>query len=183
MTTKIMRYHYDWEFKENGSTIEPISLGMVSDDNRELYIIYPPTIRAIEDRLYFGSADETDVWLRDNVLNHISDSDIDEYGCHNRQTFSKLVYNFMVNDLDWSHNWDIELWGYFGAYDHVCLSQLFGRMIDLPPPMPMYTNELMTIRNGRSKPPRPTDLPLHSALADAKYQKTIYDAWSKDVPQ
>jgi hypothetical protein len=180
-----MRYHYDWEFKENGSTIEPISLGMVADDGRELYIINTRAINEFRMRKTAGLLDETDRWLEENVFTHISFEDEDKYGFDfseqpDRPGAGQVVYDFVVNALDWSTGpQEIELWGYFAAYDHVCLSQLFGRMIDLPWPMPMYTNELMTIRKGRSKPPRPANLPEHNALADAKYQKLIYEAWSK----
>lgn len=177
-----MRYHYDWEFKEDGRTIEPISLGMVSDDGRELYIINKRAIDNFRWRFYKEQLDETDRWLQDNVFNHISFEDEDQYGMdfkEQRNDVAQIVYNFVVNQIDWSYETDIELWGYFGAYDHVCLSQIFGRMIDLPNPMPMYTNELMTIRKGRSKPTRPKELSEHHSLMDAKYQKLIYEAWSK----
>lgn len=37
---------------------------------------------------------------------------------------------------------NIELYGYYSAYDHVVLSWLFGNMIDLPKGFPMYTIDL-----------------------------------------
>ena len=37
---------------------------------------------------------------------------------------------------------DPELWAWCGAYDHVALCQLWGRMIDLPKGVPMWTNDL-----------------------------------------
>ena len=40
----------------------------------------------------------------------------------------------------------VELWADWGAYDHVALCQLWGRMIDLPEGVPMWTNDL---RRGR----------------------------------
>lgn len=174
-----MRFHYDWEFKENGVAIEPISLGMVDDNDRELYIIYRPTIYNFRLRQARNELDQTDLWLQENVFNHISFEDEDQYGYWDKESMAECVYDFIC-DSDWDKK--VELWGYFAAYDHVCLSQLFGRMIDLPFPMPMYTNELMTIRNGRSKPTRPANLPEHHSLMDAKYQKMIYDEWSKDIP-
>lgn len=185
-----MRFHYDWEFKEDGHTIEPISLGMVDDNNRELYVINTKAVRDFREREYFGKLDETDLWLRDNVFNYITEEDIDEYavGEHNstdsfRTTAAQHVYKFITDGLGYGEQ--AELWGYFASYDHVCLSQLFGRMIDLPSPMPMFTNELMTIgknEKGRlkMKPPRPSDLPEHHSLMDAKYQKLIFEAWSND---
>lgn len=177
-----MRYHYDTEFKDTGLTIEPISLGMVDDSGRELYMIHIPTVRAFQEREYFNSLDQTDLWLRDNVFNYITEYDLEDYGYTDKDSMAVELYNF-VTDIDWSTDNSIELWGYFAAYDHVLLSQLFGRMIDLPAPMPMFTNELMTIRkraNGtwKPKPARPANLPEHHALMDAKYQKLMYETWS-----
>ena len=37
---------------------------------------------------------------------------------------------------------NIELYGYYSAYDHVALSWIFGKMIDLPKGFPMYTIDL-----------------------------------------
>lgn len=37
---------------------------------------------------------------------------------------------------------NIELYGYYSAYDHVALCWLFGKMIDLPTGFPMYTIDL-----------------------------------------
>lgn len=186
MWIRQMRFHYDFEFKENGVTIEPISLGMVDDNGRELYLINTRSVRDFQERKYFNKLDDTDLWLEENVFNHITEDDIEEYsmGTVTTETFQAQaaaeVYHFICSGLSYGDN--VELWGYFAAYDHVCLSQLFGRMIDLPAPMPMFTNELMTIRNGMSKPPRPASLPEHHALIDAKYQKLIYDSWSQNVP-
>lgn len=177
-----MRYHYDTKFKENGETIKLISLGMISDDARELYMIYTPEVRAFQERLAFNKLDQTDLWLKDNVFNHITESDIEDYGYINKADMAQDLYEF-ITDIDWSVENHIELWGYFAAYDHVCLSQLFGRMIDLPPPMPMFTNDLMTIgkldNSYKPKPERPKDLPEHNSLYDAKYQKLIFEEWSK----
>lgn len=178
-----MRFHYDWEFKEDGTTIEPISMGMVDDNDRSLYMIYRPAVRAFHEREYFGGMDQTDLWLRDNVFNHINEESLDIFGFDTKQEMATTVYDFICDGL--SYGEQPELWGYFAAYDHVCLSQLFGRMIDLPPPMPMYTNELMTLGRranggrGMQKPVRPIDLPEHNSLMDAKYQKLIFEEWSK----
>lgn len=175
-----IRYHLDTEFKENGTTIEPISLGMVDDDGRELYLIYAPAVKAFKEREYFNKLDQTDSWLKDNVFNYISEADVDEYGYCDKEAMAECVYDFICDGLEYGDQ--AELWGYFAAYDHVCLSQLFGRMIDLPPPMPMFTNELMTIGrlpNGyyKPKPARPKQLFEHHALMDAKYQKLVFEAW------
>lgn len=177
-----MRYHYDWEFKEDGVTIEPISLGMIDDAGRELYMIYRPAVRAYQERHYFNKLDQTDLWLRDNVFNHLPERDIQDFGYESKVEMGRAVYEFICDGL--SYGEQAELWGYFAAYDHVCLSQLFGRMIDLPAPMPMYTNELMNLAKNdkgkfKGKPARPSNLPEHHSLMDAKYQKLIFEEWSK----
>jgi len=122
------------------------------------------------------------LWLRDNVFNYINENDVNWYGYDSKSEMAQVVYDFICDGL--SYGEQAELWGYFAAYDHVCLSQLFGRMIDLPAPMPMFTNELMTIgkrANGyKAKPSRPKSLPEHHSLMDAKYQKLIFEEWSKD---
>lgn len=39
----------------------------------------------------------------------------------------------------------VELYGYYSAYDHVCLSWIYGKMIDLPNGIPMYTKDLKQV--------------------------------------
>jgi len=160
---------------------------MVSDDDRELYVINIDAVRAFQERQYFNKLDDTDLWLKDNVFNQISESDLDIYGFEfgspqQKDQVKSMVYDFVI-DINWYEEKDVEFWGYFAAYDHVCLAQLFGRMIDLPPGMPMFTNDLMTIGKKpnsyyKPKPTRPADLPEHHALNDAKYQKLIFGAWN-----
>lgn len=175
-----MRFHYDWEFKENGKTIQPISLGMVAESGDELYIISKDTIDDFRYRQQIDLLDPTDFWLQENVYRHISFEDEDLYGMWNfHLKAGPVVHDFIMRNMDGQPT---ELWGYYAAYDHVCLAQLFGKMIDLPTGIPMFTNELMTIRNGQPLPVRPSNLTEHHALNDAKYQKLIYDEWSENVP-
>ena len=71
-----------------------------------------------------------------------------------------------------------ELWAWYGAYDHVALAQLWGKMIDLPSDwVPMWTNDLRqeVLRHAPN-----ISLPyqangLHNALDDAKHLKLRYD--------
>jgi hypothetical protein len=60
----------------------------------------------------------------------------------------------------------------------VCLAQLFGKMIDLPKMIPMFTNDIRTLVQLAGL--QPSDLPrqpegLHNALADARWNKVRYD--------
>lgn len=167
------RYFYDWEFYENGRIIEPISLGMVCDDGRELYIIN----KTYMDDYYYGLQEFISDWLIENVLDKISNEDIEVYGVERPQMPGKVL-NFISNDGKVGSRNSVELWGYYGAYDHVCLAQLWGDMMSLPQPIPMFTKEIMNEQPKRfsAKPERTT--PEHNALADAKYQYEIWKAWN-----
>jgi hypothetical protein len=71
-----------------------------------------------------------------------------------------------------------ELWAWFAAYDHVALAQLFGRMIDFPPGVPMFTHELVQRWEDCGCPPRPVQAAgsRHNALADARWDRAVWMA-------
>lgn len=176
MNDDIMRYWYDWEFDENGITINPISLGIVAEDGRELYLIN-------ED--YMANWDEQDQtnldsryeWLKRNVLDYIDLEERDQYALPYLD-MADAVLKFISKDGEITERKNIELWGHFAAYDHVCLAQLWGSMINLPKPIPMYTNDDMTIRWDNDPPWRDcTEYPEHHALYDAKFQKLQWEHW------
>lgn len=91
---------------------------------------------------------------------------------------------------------DIELYGYYSAYDHVVFCWLFGKMIDLPKGFPMYTFDLKqmldekakdtfvyqlkgkTVEDGvkeiKSNPQYPKQANEHHALSDAIWNKELF---------
>jgi hypothetical protein len=73
---------------------------------------------------------------------------------------------------------EAEFWAWYSAYDHVCLAQLFGRMIDLPNMIPMYTNDIRTLVDLAGT--KPNLLPRqpaghHNALNDAEWNVARYN--------
>ncbi len=68
-----------------------------------------------------------------------------------------------------------EFWAWQGAYDHVGLATLFGRMIDLPHTFPMMTKDIkqLWVEKGRPAMPRQPS-GAHNALADAKFNAVRY---------
>ncbi|MES2778481.1 MAG: hypothetical protein V4651_01170 [Bacteroidota bacterium] len=71
---------------------------------------------------------------------------IDSYGKTNNE-IGKEVHNFcMRNKIE-----PAQLYGYYSAYDHVALCWLFGKMINLPAGMPMYTIDLKQILDEKEK--------------------------------
>lgn len=95
----------------------------------------------------------------------------------------------------WSlNNRPIEFYGYYSAYDHVALCWLFGKMLDLPKGFPMYTRDLKqeldrratgfahakmsldeAIQTYKESDNYPKQENEHHALADARWNKKLYD--------
>lgn len=159
-----MRYFYDTEFLEDGSTIDLISIGIVADDGREYYteVWDAPWDRISQHK-----------WLTANVVPYLGPKE-------DRKPRSQ-IRDEVAEFLKPRHKRDqAELWAWFGAYDHVCLAQLFGTMMDLPDYVPMWTNDLRqeVHRLGvRKMPAQPAG--LHNALADAKHLKERFEYIAK----
>jgi hypothetical protein len=170
------RYFYDCEFHEDGRTIDLLSIGMVAEDGREYYAI---NCEADWER---ASAHP---WLADNVLPHLPgwwDLDhkvwrpdaVDPRVMRRRQIAEEVAAFISAGSEQRKEN---ELWAHYAAYDHVALCQLWGRMVDLPPAVPMYTNDLQQVARTYG-----VDLKAlagkqedeHDALADARWDLQAY---------
>lgn len=174
------RFFYDWEFqekqdKETGlTTIYPISLGMIDSNDNELYLINNTFFKWE----YEGKV-RTSEWVKDNVLDHITDDDQRLHG-HQFDEFGDLIKDFICssfngNLVDRSY---VELWGYFADYDHVCFCQCFGSMMQLPYYIPMYTNDLKQLVGGKRIGFKPED--EHHALSDARWNKKVWEMFNQD---
>jgi hypothetical protein len=168
-----MRVAHDWEFLEDGRTIEPISVGMVAEDGRELYLVFEEIdAEPLKKRICANK------WLLENVIAHLP----------LRSKPSKLLVDGSAwsFQLDWKSNFimprrmirnavreflaatpDLELWGDYAAYDHVALAQLFGTMMDLPSYVPMWTHDLQQQVQNLTVPEL-GDFVAHNALDDAR---------------
>jgi hypothetical protein len=184
-----VKVFYDTEFLEDGSTIELISIGMVAEDGRELYLVN----EAIEaDPLYtrIGHHD----WLMKNVIPHLPLRERDpieqphaQYAgrfhldAKDNRVVSRRYIRNAVRDFVLGTP-EPELWAWYGAYDHVVLAQLFGRMIHLPAGFPMWTNDLRQEVQRRGDPSLPKQESVeHDALADARWVRDAY-AWLEAQP-
>lgn len=172
-----MRVWYDCEFLEDGSTIELISIGMVAEDGRELYAINADMqwARIVGDE-----------WLATNVVPHLPTTtplqyrdglpphgrlDLDHPDVRTHSQIARAVRDFLADTPS------VELWAWFGAYDHVALAQLFGRMVDLPAAVPMWTNDVRQEMHRLGNPRMPAQSGAeHNALADARHVKAMHEA-------
>lgn len=172
-----IKYFYDFEFEENGSTIIPISLGIVSEDNRELYLINANYFA----QLGHNKPDQPSQWLKQNVINPIALDPNNGYAWTRVKWWPQIVLEFISDEGRYTSRDQIELWGYYAAYDHVSLAQLWGPMINLPEPIPMFTHEIMQLKRGQLMPQRDlVELPEHNALADALWQRQLYNTWIEE---
>lgn len=147
-----MRFFYDTEFIEDGTTIDLVSIGVVDERGREFY--------AVSTEFDPNKAGQ---WVRDHVLDKLP-SPADSAWC-DRATIRANLLKFLSRDRE-----RVELWAWFAAYDHVALAQLWGDMPALPRELPRFTRELRQRWEDVGKPslpPPPSD--AHDALADARH--------------
>jgi hypothetical protein len=176
-----MKIFYDTEFLEDGKTIELISIGMVAEDGRELY-------RVREDAPWRRIKQHE--WLMANVVPHLPQPHGDwilhmpkswPIDFHDSRVKKKAIVADEVRDFIQATP-NAELWAWYGAYDHVVLAQLFGKMIDLPDGVPMWTNDLKQEVHRRGNPELPKqESAEHDALADARWVRDAY-AWLEARP-
>jgi hypothetical protein len=184
-----MKVFYDTEFLEDGRAIDLISIGMVAEDGRELYAVAEEieTDKALHGRITRHE------WLMKNVIPHLPMApradylapvawdrdatppsgrfglDFDSAVVLPRRIIRNQVRTFLQATPD------LELWAWYGAYDHVVLAQLFGPMIDLPESVPMWTNDLKQEcqRVGNPKLPK-QESAAHNALEDARWVRDAF---------
>ncbi len=154
-----MRFFYDCEFIEDGTTIELVSIGVVGQDGREFYAVSTEF-----------DPDRAGKWVRANVLPKLpSPSD---RAWRSRSRIRADLLEFLTGPPG-----DIELWAWIAAYDHVALCQLWGAMPALPRPIPRFTRELRQRWEDAGRPELPSPPPdAHDALADARLNLHRWDA-------
>ncbi len=202
------KYFIDTKFIEDGKTIDLVSIGIISEDNREFYYIsdeFDPT--------------KADQWVVDNILSKLT---VAPYGL---SMANKVKwYNFFHRTNHWvpptlntvypycsskerqdAMRWisrdsiaqrllcfigddaSPEFWGAWSAYDWVILCQLYGKMINIPIHFPYYCNDIIQwcYQLGLTRevlPPSPDN--EHNSLDDARWVKESYkvlDDYSKTV--
>ncbi|MDQ3405737.1 MAG: polyadenylate-specific 3'-exoribonuclease AS [Actinomycetota bacterium] len=149
-----MRFFYDTEFIEDGTTIDLVSIGVVDEQGREFYAVSTE----------FDPA-KAGPWVRGNVLDKLPPP-ASQLWC-DKATIRRRLLEFLLPDRSKDR---IELWAWYGAYDHVAIGQLWGSMPALPRQIPRFTRELRQRWEDVGKPvlPNPPD-DAHDALADARH--------------
>jgi len=150
-----MRYFIDTEFIEDGRTIDLVSIGVVAEDGRELYLQ--------SSEVDWSKANE---WVLANVRPHLWG----DYADASREEIAERLRLFVIHDDS-----PPEFWGYYADYDWVVIAQLYGTMMDLPKGWPMFCMDLKQLAVEKGNP-RLIDLGgvEHHALADARWARDVY---------
>lgn len=152
----MMKIWYDCEFIESPGKVELISIGMIDEDDNELYC----------ESSEFKESDAGD-WVKENVIPKL----LPKKDRLTREEIKDEILNFVGAEIP-------EWWGYVSAYDHVVLCQIFGVMVDLPSDWPCYTRDIKQIMDtfGWLKKDFMTidENDAHNALFDAKWTRDLY---------
>lgn len=172
-------YTYDTEFLEDGSTIDLISIGIVCEDGREYYAVNSDMN---VDRI------RKDDWLLENVWKHLPlrgyRATLTSVGGGRNEMRTKDAGVLDTNSVLVKPKWVIanevrdfllaaespQLWAYYGAYDHIALMQLWGKMIHKPQGIPMFTHDIVQLWESFNVEDLPEqDGTQHNALNDARW--------------
>jgi len=173
---KPIRVFYDFEFLEDHKHVDPISRGMVRGDGCELYLVFSDF-----DTLAVARHE----WLMKNVMPSIAH---EEYTSHVTGMGTPVKDLYITDEdavlksearayiMEFLEDIWPEFWAWYGAYDHVALCGLFGRMVDLPGKFPMFTNDIRQLYKRAGNPEMPKQPSgLHNALEDARFNIVRYN--------
>lgn len=176
-----MLIFYDWEFEENGVTIEPISFGAVSETGDEIYLINqdydwnncknPYVLKNVKPNLIKPLGKHVK-WLIENVRSKSSLPLADLFHTPKNELGNNIEYWLRYIGVK-----KAKLVANYSAYDHVCLGQRFGVMLDMPDILPWVSYDLKQWIddlgiNEKDLPQQQTG--EHNALLDARHNFTIY---------
>ncbi len=171
-----MKIFYDWEMVERGPAIpiQPLSIGMVRDDGEEFYGINAEALSNAMKHPWVSTTAVPFLPIRtDGPFISEWDKDHPDYQyVMNLDQLAEEVRRF-ITEVPGS----VELWADYGAYDHVCLCQLWGSMADKPAGIPMFTHDIQQLAELNphvSLPPTPDN--NHHALYDARWARDAYNA-------
>lgn len=153
------RFFYDFEFMEEPGKIDVISVGIVTEreDGPELYLCNRDADLSLAND-----------WVKANVIPRLPEEDSLDWVSKDRMR--QEVENFLFPSVEHP----VELWGYYSAYDHVALCWLFGKMIDLPPGMPMLTMDVKQLAIHAGIQPPESAGEEHNALVDARWNRMAF---------
>lgn len=158
-----MRYFFDTEFQDTGTSIDLISIGICNDRNND-------TLYCVSNEFNLNTCDD---WVCANVISKLPPPE--ERVC--RREIRKQIKEYTDRNSDLSK--PIEFWAYFASYDWVAFCQLFGGMLNLPLYYPQFVRdlkqEMMNLNISKAALPFRDVNMQHNALVDALWLRKSYD--------
>jgi hypothetical protein len=146
---------------------------MVRADGRELYRINPESLSNVSKH----------AWLSVNVGPYLpikaQPGILSWDETHPEYLYVSMSLDGLIDDVRVfiQETPDVELWSYYGAYDHVVLCQLFGSMAELPAGVPMFTHDVQQLIEMRPDVTLPAEpWKIHHALDDARWTRDAFNA-------
>jgi hypothetical protein len=133
-----MKYSLDTEFIDTPLASELISLALVCEDGRLLYLEFPFTWQALTP------------WLKEHVIPQLR---------REKTRFDDAT----IRIEDFCRGTKPEIWAYYGAYDWYWFCRLFGGMMNVPDGFENRFHEFLEVQQGIPN----THGPAHHALNDA----------------
>lgn len=183
----VRRVFMDWEFMEHGPNVPiiPIAVAMCDELGNSIFAVFEDIQeRPVKDQI------EAHAWLMKNVMPYLARVSSPGSTFRLDQTSNDVMPRRMVRNLvrDFllmpeTSGMRLELWGWYSSYDHVCLGQLFGKMIDLPAGIPMFTHDLRQ-RLDEFYDRSESDLEGHGALThDPREETFAMRTWAQQMDQ
>lgn len=145
-----MRFWFDTEFIEKDWRIDPISIGVVSEDGREYYAEFEGC-----------DLERGGEWIKQHVIPQL--------------TGPQKTLEMIREELNNFFGFSPKIWGYYADYDWVLLAMIFGSMIDLPPSWPRYCRDVKQLCSMLGNPKLPSrEGVTHNALEDAKWTRKAW---------
>jgi hypothetical protein len=154
-----VRIFYDTEFHEDGKIIDLISIAMVAEDGREYY--------AVNLQHDWARTTQHNDWVVQNVLPYMAEDNVIPWKTEDQ--IRDDILNFVGNDKP-------EWWGWYSAYDHVALMQLWGPMATIPKGWPYFTRDIKQYCDQLDNPELPKQSSIqHNALHDARWNRNVWN--------
>jgi hypothetical protein len=158
-----MRFWLDTEFIDDGRTIDLLSIALVSQTGREYY--------AVSRDADWSKASE---WVQKNVLPYLDRVEA-KPRAQIRHEIERFIFGVLELESPGAHRMP-EIWAWYGSYDWVAFSQLWGRMIDLPDWLPHYVRDVKQLADDLMNPRLPSrQKGEHHALEDAKWTRKCWE--------
>lgn len=181
-----MNYFFDTEFYTNDKVLEPISIGIVDENDKSFYAVFNSS------EFDFDSA-WNDEWLKDNVLIpiYIEHEDDENFTYENVKyvfdTYGQTKEEIRDGIIEYVSDPNPEFFAYYSSHDFVLFCFIFGGMLELPENYPMYAIDLkqmmyhLDLSTKWKEEVCPDPEGIHNALIDAEWNKELYECILNEV--